>query len=159
MIEAAPGITSNVAEWRALIEAIRSIPPDATSVRVFGDSKLVVNQAKGAWKVKQEHLKKLHSEFRDLLIRCPASVTFTWIPREQNTYADELSNRGYTESVPPDNPIAYHVFFNCGFCAHGDHETGLDTFPTLREAEARVKEIKASANRPYVLLLEGKVIA
>ena len=60
--------TNNVAEYRALIaglEAAAATP--ARAVQVRGDSKLVIEQLAGRWKVKQPHLKPLHAAARALL--------------------------------------------------------------------------------------------
>jgi len=84
--------TNNVAEYRALIaglEAARAFPADAVEVR--GDSKLVIEQTRGAWKVKQPHLRPLVDDVRRLLGDY-ARVTLTHVPRAQNTDADLLVN-------------------------------------------------------------------
>src|SRR5213080_1413459 len=60
--------TNNVAEYRALIaglEAAAATP--ARAVKVRGDSKLVIEQVAGRWKVKQEHLRPLHARAQELL--------------------------------------------------------------------------------------------
>jgi ribonuclease HI len=84
--------TNNVAEYRALIaglEAAAATP--ARSVKVRGDSKLVIEQVAGRWKVKQEHLRPLHARARDLLSRYEA-VELAHVRRELNTDADALVN-------------------------------------------------------------------
>ena len=84
--------TNNVAEYRALIaglEAARAFPADAVEVR--GDSKLVIEQIRGAWKVKQAHLRPLVDEVQRLLAGY-AHVTLTHVPREENSDADLLVN-------------------------------------------------------------------
>ncbi len=67
----------------------REHAPDATEVEVRMDSKLVIEQMAGRWKIKHESMKPLAVEARRLL---PASVTWTWVPREQNAAADALAN-------------------------------------------------------------------
>ncbi len=84
--------TNNVAEYRALIaglEAACAFP--AREVEVRGDSKLVIEQVRGTWKVKQAHLRPLVDEVRALLTPYER-VTLTHVPREQNTDADLLVN-------------------------------------------------------------------
>jgi probable phosphoglycerate mutase len=56
------------------------------------DSKLLVEQMSGRWKIKQPHLRPLAAEAAELL-RSFDSVTFSWIPREQNSRADALANK------------------------------------------------------------------
>lgn len=97
-----PGTTNNEAEYEALRMAVeyaivhawddRGIEP---SDFVFkGDSRLVIEQVKGLWQVKAEHLKERQWLLqRDLgLLSEPYSLQ--WVPREQNQRADELSRLG-----------------------------------------------------------------
>lgn len=84
--------TNNVAEYRALIaglEAARAFPAHTVDVR--GDSKLVIEQVRGAWKVKQPHLRPLLDAVRRLL-EPYERVVLTHVPRDQNTDADLLVN-------------------------------------------------------------------
>ncbi len=84
--------TNNVAEYRGLIaglEEARKI--GANEVAVSMDSKLVVEQMSGRWKVKHAAMADLHREARALASTFD-SVTYRWIPREQNKHADRLAN-------------------------------------------------------------------
>ncbi|MGW0395177.1 bifunctional RNase H/acid phosphatase [Streptomyces sp. NPDC003042] len=84
--------TNNVAEYKGLIaglKAARELAPDAM-VRVRMDSKLVVEQMSGRWKIKHPDMKPLAAEAATILPR--AQVTYEWIPREQNKHADRLAN-------------------------------------------------------------------
>ncbi|MFF2543376.1 bifunctional RNase H/acid phosphatase [Kitasatospora sp. NPDC058063] len=84
--------TNNVAEYKGLIaglKAARELDPDA-SVDVRMDSKLVVEQMSGRWKIKHPDMQPLAAEARTVLPR--ARVTYTWIPRERNKDADRLAN-------------------------------------------------------------------
>jgi ribonuclease HI len=84
--------TNNVAEYRALIAGLEAAAPfRARRVRVRADSKLVVEQVKGAWKVKQPHLRPLLEQARALLAAY-AEVDVGHVPRAQNTDADALVN-------------------------------------------------------------------
>ncbi|MEU1530338.1 bifunctional RNase H/acid phosphatase [Streptomyces fagopyri] len=95
LVEAAEYIgvaTNNVAEYRGLVaglKAARELDPAAT-VRVRMDSKLVVEQMSGRWKIKHPDMKPLAAEAARVLP--PAQVTYEWIPREQNKHADRLAN-------------------------------------------------------------------
>ncbi|MET8224399.1 bifunctional RNase H/acid phosphatase [Streptomyces sp. NPDC005301] len=84
--------TNNVAEYRGLVaglRAARELDPAAV-VRVRMDSKLVVEQMSGRWKIKHPDMKPLAAEAARIL---PASqVTYEWIPRERNKHADRLAN-------------------------------------------------------------------
>lgn len=84
--------TNNVAEYQGLLAGLRAaaeLDPAAVDVRM--DSKLVVEQMSGRWRVKHPDLQPLHAEGR-ALVRALPSVRFGWIPRERNSYADRLAN-------------------------------------------------------------------
>ncbi|MEU6237014.1 bifunctional RNase H/acid phosphatase [Kitasatospora sp. NPDC047058] len=84
--------TNNVAEYKGLIaglRAAREIDADAT-VDVRMDSKLVVEQMSGRWKIKHPDMQPLAAEARTVLPR--GQVKYTWIPREKNKDADRLAN-------------------------------------------------------------------
>ena len=84
--------TNNVAEYRALIAGLEAAAPfGAQLVRVRADSKLVVEQVKGRWKVKQPHLRPLLEEARKLLAGYE-EVDVQHVPRAENAAADALVN-------------------------------------------------------------------
>ncbi len=89
--------SNNVAEYSGLLAGLRAVldlDPGAT-VRVKMDSKLVVEQMSGRWKIKHEDMRRLALEARDLCAEISdagGSVDFEWIPREKNKDADALSN-------------------------------------------------------------------
>ncbi|GAA2235895.1 bifunctional RNase H/acid phosphatase [Streptomyces nogalater] len=84
--------TNNVAEYRGLLAGLRAahaLDPTAR-VRVRMDSKLVVEQMSGRWKIKHPDMKPLAMEARSVFP--PDQVTYEWIPRERNKQADRLAN-------------------------------------------------------------------
>nr|WP_179543252.1 reverse transcriptase-like protein [Nesterenkonia xinjiangensis] len=84
--------SNNVAEYTGLIDGlnlVRQIDPEAT-VEVRMDSKLVVEQMSGRWKIKHPDMQRLAQEASQILPLM--NVTFTWIPRAKNGDADALSN-------------------------------------------------------------------
>ncbi|MGI5449516.1 bifunctional RNase H/acid phosphatase [Streptomyces sp. CA-243310] len=84
--------TNNVAEYKGLIAGLRAaheLAPDAV-VLVRMDSKLVVEQMSGRWKIKHPDMKPLAAEAAKILPR--SQVTYEWIPREKNKHADRLAN-------------------------------------------------------------------
>ena len=87
------GIASNnVAEYKGMIAGVRraiEIDPDA-ELLVRLDSKLVVEQMMGRWKIKHPSMAELAAIAREVLTGTP--VRFEWIPREINTRADKLAN-------------------------------------------------------------------
>jgi probable phosphoglycerate mutase len=83
--------TNNVAEYRGLIaglELYQEHTPGA-DLEVRLDSKLVVEQMSGRWKIKHPDLRPLATAAERL---APAGTTYTWIPREQNEHADRILN-------------------------------------------------------------------
>ncbi len=84
--------TNNVAEYHGLLNGLRAAAAlGATDVAVRMDSKLVIEQMSGRWKIK-------HPDMKELALECKKvadgfdEVTFTWIPRKENARADELAN-------------------------------------------------------------------
>jgi ribonuclease HI len=90
--------TNNYAEYMGLIELFRYliISHDIVTIEIFGDSKLVIEQVKGKWKCKSPNLKPLWIEAVKLFeyLTTFKHITLTWIPREQNTIADSLAQKG-----------------------------------------------------------------
>ncbi|MEV6139283.1 bifunctional RNase H/acid phosphatase [Nocardia sp. NPDC051990] len=90
--------TNNVAEYRGLIaglEAAAELGARVVSVRM--DSKLVVEQMSGRWKVKHASMIPLADRARRLVAGFD-SVTFTWIPRAENSRADRLANEAMDDA-------------------------------------------------------------
>jgi broad specificity phosphatase PhoE/ribonuclease HI len=84
--------TNNVAEYRGLIGGLEEAAKlKATEVAVSMDSKLVVEQMSGRWRVKHPDLAELHARARALASRFER-VSYTWVPRAENSYADRLAN-------------------------------------------------------------------
>lgn len=94
------GIASNnVAEYKAMIAGVRralELDPDA-ELHIRMDSKLVVEQMMGRWKIKHPAMAELAAQARELLTGTP--VRFEWIPREINTRADRLANLAMDRKV------------------------------------------------------------
>lgn len=101
--------TNNVAEYTAVVRALqRASELGALVVHVRSDSKLLVEQLGGRWKIKNPTLQVLHETVRALAKKFEA-VTYEHVPREQNTDADALVNQalddwvaehGYPEVLP-----------------------------------------------------------
>lgn len=91
--------TNNVAEYNGLLaglEFIASVDPDAI-VEVRMDSKLVVEQMSGRWKIKHPDMQALAIRARQVLPI--GNVTYTWIPREDNKAADALANQALDDHL------------------------------------------------------------
>lgn len=100
--------TNNVAEYRGLIGALelaREHAPDAI-VEVRMDSKLVIEQMAGRWRIKDVRLRGLAERASAL---APEHVTWTWVPREQNVAADALANEALDEQARTGRPAVVGV--------------------------------------------------
>ncbi len=90
--EAIGHATNNVAEYRGLIAGLAEAARlGATEVSVSMDSKLVVEQMSGRWKVKHPDLITLYQQAVTAAMQFE-SVSYRWIPRERNKHADRLAN-------------------------------------------------------------------
>jgi probable phosphoglycerate mutase len=98
--EVAEGIgvaTNNVAEYTAAIRGLeRARELGATRVLLRSDSRLLIEQLAGRWKVKNPTLQLLHHDARSLIEEFE-EVLFEHVRRERNVEADALANRGVDE--------------------------------------------------------------
>jgi ribonuclease H / adenosylcobalamin/alpha-ribazole phosphatase len=86
--------SNNVAEYRGLIAGLTmaaEVAPEA-EIAVRMDSKLVVEQMSGRWKIKHPDMRPLALEAKRLATAARGETTYTWVPREQNKHADRLAN-------------------------------------------------------------------
>jgi ribonuclease H / adenosylcobalamin/alpha-ribazole phosphatase len=93
--------TNNVAEYSGLLAGLRAaakVAPGADT-QVTMDSRLVVEQMSGRWKIKHPDLRSL-AEQASQAARALGRVTYTWVPRERNTHADRLANQAMDELAP-----------------------------------------------------------
>ncbi|TDD48417.1 bifunctional RNase H/acid phosphatase [Saccharopolyspora elongata] len=84
--------TNNVAEYQGVIAGLRAAAElGAADLEVRMDSKLVIEQLAGRWKVKHANLQPLAAEARQLIAGF-GRVDLQWVPRAQNAHADRLAN-------------------------------------------------------------------
>ena len=91
--------TNNVAEYSGMLAGVEralAIAPDA-ELRIRMDSKLVVEQMSGRWKIKHPDMADLAARARELLTGTP--VAFEWVPRLDNARADRLANEAMDKKV------------------------------------------------------------
>jgi ribonuclease HI len=91
--------TNNEAEYHALIEGLKAVSewkPDR--LEIYLDSKLVAEQVKGGYRVKEPRLQALHRAARELLEGFP-EVEIKHVERERNKGADALANQAIDERV------------------------------------------------------------
>jgi ribonuclease HI len=116
LAEVAEGIgvaTNNVAEYTAAIRGLERVAElGATDVLLRSDSRLLVEQLSGTYRVKNPTLQRLHARVRSLAAGF-RDVRYEHVPREENKEADRLANDGVDEwlagagatwSRPPRSP-------------------------------------------------------
>jgi ribonuclease HI len=86
--------TNNVAEYTAAIRGLqRAADLGASRVLLRSDSKLLIEQLAGRYRVKAAHLRDLHREVLDRVVVFE-EVRYEHVPRERNREADRLANAG-----------------------------------------------------------------
>lgn len=97
LAEIAEGIgvaTNNQAEYRAAVAGLRRAHElGASELTLRSDSRLLVEQLAGRFRVKNPTLQRLHKEAREAAAAF-RRVRFEHVPREENTEADRLANEG-----------------------------------------------------------------
>jgi ribonuclease HI len=85
-----PHTTNNVGEYTGALLAVRLAKDlGVQDLRIFSDSKVLVNQLNGQWKTRSDHLVKLRDQIWDEAQDFHA-ISIEWIPREENEIADLL---------------------------------------------------------------------
>jgi ribonuclease HI len=101
--------SNNVAEYSALIRGLqRVVELHWNDIIVEGDSKLVVNQINGEWKVKKDHLKLLYNQAQNLMKKFK-SVQITRISGEKNSLADHLACKALGYNEDPYHNLKQHI--------------------------------------------------
>jgi ribonuclease HI len=102
--------SNNVAEYSgflAILQYLLENKLDGESVTIKGDSKLVIEQMQGHWKMRKGFYKPIAHEAKIALKRFSRHPNLVWIPREENGIADELSKAevkkaGVTFRIQPE---------------------------------------------------------
>ncbi len=100
--------TNNVAEYRGLIAGLRLAKehnPQA-QVEVRMDSRLVVEQMSGNWKIKHPDMRPLAMEAA--AVYPPDQVTYRWVPRDRNAAADRLANLALDKAIRAERGPGNH---------------------------------------------------
>ncbi len=83
--------TNNEAEYSALLHGLKKAKElGIKNLKIFSDSKLIVNQINGNYKIKNQRLKNFYTEIIKLLKNFNYEINY--IPREKNKLADKLAN-------------------------------------------------------------------
>ncbi len=89
--------TNNVAEYTAVLEGLqRARELGATDVLLRSDSKLLIEQLSGRFRVKNPTLQRLHTEVRTTA-KAFSTIRYQHVLREMNGEADRMANRGVDE--------------------------------------------------------------
>lgn len=90
--------TNNIAEYTAVVRALEQVKSQKLNIKsilkieFYSDSRLLVNQVKGLFKVKNVHIRGCIFKIRILEQEIGLPISYHLIPREQNTVADQLVN-------------------------------------------------------------------
>jgi broad specificity phosphatase PhoE/ribonuclease HI len=144
--------TNNVAEYIALVSGLEGayeLNPGAR-ILVRMDSKLVIEQMAGRWKIKHPDMQQLGARVQKLVFG--KQVRWQWIPREENSRADALANKAMDEQgdavvMPaPDSPRSPVVEFNqlmpSSVRAPGGVTEELTTVVLIRHGRTHLTESK-----------------
>ncbi|HXX92633.1 MAG TPA: ribonuclease HI [Planctomycetota bacterium] len=161
------GATNNVAEYTGALKALEWILQEGLEkekVALRGDSELVIKQLKGEYKVKAPLLAPLYKKVRELALRFP-SLTFHWVPREENREADRLTNLAYADyaggkaRAPTTDVMSVDLVFGAGHdpVAAALRKAGIPAKATAVPGGTRVQvdlPAKADALGPLLRLKE-----
>jgi probable phosphoglycerate mutase len=149
--------TNNVAEYLALVaglEGAYSLNADAR-ILVRMDSKLVIEQMAGRWKIKHPDMQQLGARVQKTV--AGKQVRWQWIPREENSRADALANKAMDEqgdaviSAKEAGPRASVVEFNqtlpSSVRAPGGVTEQLTTVVLVRHGRTHLTESKRISGR------------
>jgi ribonuclease HI len=115
LVTVGDGATNNLAEYRALLDALVWCERKAAfflaykkQVEIRTDSQLVVSQVNGLWKCNSDNLLPLLNMARGAIKRLDGQgvvINLKWVPREENEAADSLSGRAYTDHTGRAVPV------------------------------------------------------
>ena len=92
-----PTMSNNVAEYAALCKAFEFLKEEKLTEKeiiIRADSRLLVNQMNGEWKVRRGLYLSKYDEAHNLQL-CFTDIKYEWVPRESNEEADALSRKAY----------------------------------------------------------------
>ncbi len=91
-------MSNNVAEYAGVLQVLKYLAPRPPGrVTIHGDSKLVINQLNGKWRIRKGLYRSVAIETNELLAHLKGlgwQITYCWIPRAQNEECDRLSKKG-----------------------------------------------------------------
>lgn len=97
--------TNNEAEYQALIDGLKAaVEWNPDRLEVYLDSKLVVEQVNGSYRVKKPELQPLYQQVKELLGSFSDSPEIKHVERANNRGADKLANMALDEQVKKAAP-------------------------------------------------------
>ncbi|OHO54987.1 bifunctional RNase H/acid phosphatase [Corynebacterium sp. HMSC035E02] len=153
--------TNNVAEYHGLLRGLEAaVELGADEVEFYMDSKLVVEQMNGRWKIKHPDMQKLAIEARRLLNQIPR-FSLEWVPRAKNSVADELSNVAM-DAAAKGEPVGIldmgagdATEADAAFDAAGSGEAG-ETSPSTASSTAADWRPECGPATRFILLRHGQ---
>ena len=148
--------TNNVAEYHGLLRGLEAaVEMGADEVEFYMDSKLVVEQMNGRWKIKHPDMQKLAIEARRLLNQI-GSYTLDWVPRAQNKVADELSNVAM-DAAAAGEPVGILRTDDAADATSGEEKSGGEgTSPSTAPSTASDWRADTGPATRFILLRHGQ---
>jgi ribonuclease H / adenosylcobalamin/alpha-ribazole phosphatase len=144
--------TNNVAEYIALVAGLENAYELNANARILVrmDSKLVIEQMAGRWKIKHPDMQQLGARVQSLV--AGKQVRWQWIPREENSRADALANKAMDEqadavvsnleSSPRSPVVEFNQNLPSSVRAPGDVSAALTTVILVRHGRTHLTESK-----------------
>ncbi|KAL9224714.1 hypothetical protein vseg_000724 [Gypsophila vaccaria] len=93
-------VTNNAAEYEACLHGLQAaIFLNIKALRVYGDSSLIINQISGAWRIVNDNLAAYQAKVQELRQKFD-HIEFTYLPREENQFADALAKLSSLINIP-----------------------------------------------------------
>ncbi|KAL9246151.1 hypothetical protein vseg_019724 [Gypsophila vaccaria] len=95
-------VTKNAAEYEACLIGLQAaIFLNIKALRVYGDSSMIINQISGTWRIVNDNLATYHAKVQELQQKFE-HVECTYLPREENQFADAMAKLSSLINIPPD---------------------------------------------------------
>ncbi|KAK9011583.1 hypothetical protein V6N11_044430 [Hibiscus sabdariffa] len=161
--------TNNMAEYEACTMGLRAaIDRKIKTLEVFGDSLVVIRQIKGEWETRDVKL----VEYQKLIIELTKefdSISFSYIPREDNLVADALATLAAlfkAGSRAEMMPIQMRIFESPAHCCEIEEADGNPWYyDILRYIKSREYPAQATENDKRIIrrmavvyVLDGEVL-
>jgi ribonuclease HI len=86
-----PAKTNNQSEYMAVMQGMQLGEELGRAFKVYSDSELIVNQLLGKYTVTNSNIIPCFMAVKELIAKANFFEGIVWIPREDNTIADELA--------------------------------------------------------------------